>query len=106
MFRAIFDALLSSLRPRSAKTKHLSAPRAKRFVLAHTSRGGVLTLESLEGRAIPAVTAILQGAQLIVSDDFDNNITISRDAAGTILVNDGQVLIVGATPTDRQGELS
>src|SRR4051794_11921492 len=64
--------------------------------------GRSLGLESLEGRAVPAVTALVQGAQLIVSGDaFDNTITISRDAAGTILVNDnnGLVPITGRTPT-------
>ena len=64
--------------------------------------GRSLGLESLEGRAVPAVTALVQGAQLIVSGDaLDNTITISRDAAGTILVNDnnGQVPITGRTPT-------
>ncbi len=64
--------------------------------------GRSLGLESLEGRAVPAVTALVQGTQLIVSGDaFDNTITISRDATGTILVNDnnGQVPITGRTPT-------
>jgi hypothetical protein len=37
---------------------------------------------------------------------LDNTITISRDAAGTILVNDGQWPIVGATSTGRQVEHS
>src|SRR5690348_4495436 len=38
--------------------------------------------------------------QLIVDGDAaDNNITISRDAAGKILVNGGGVTIAGGTPT-------
>ena len=64
--------------------------------------GRSLGLESLEGRAVPTVTALAQGALLIVSGDvLDNTITIGRDAAGTILVNDnnGQVTITGRTPT-------
>ena len=64
--------------------------------------GRSLGLESLEGRAVPTVTAIVLGALLIVfGDALDNTITISRDAAGTILVNDnnGQVPITGGTPT-------
>lgn len=64
--------------------------------------GRSLGLESLEERTVPTVTALVQGAQLVVTGDaFDNSITISRDEAGTILVNDndGLVLIVGGTPT-------
>src|SRR5215831_4217353 len=64
--------------------------------------GRSLGLEALEGRAVPAVTAVALGAQLVVSGDaLDNTITISRDVAGTIFVNDnnGQVLITGPTPT-------
>src|SRR4051812_45230091 len=59
--------------------------------------GRSLSLESLEGRTVPTVTALFQGVQLVVSGDaFDNTITISRDAAGTIFVNDdnGRVPIV------------
>ncbi|HEY3060706.1 MAG TPA: calcium-binding protein [Chloroflexota bacterium] len=35
----------------------------------------------------------------VFGTDFDNTITISRDAAGNILVNGGAVHIVGGTPT-------
>src|SRR5262245_47866624 len=64
--------------------------------------GRSLGLESLEGRTVLSVTALVQGTQLVVSGDpLDNNIIISRDAAGTILVNDnnGPVAITGRTPT-------
>jgi Ca2+-binding RTX toxin-like protein len=64
--------------------------------------GRALGLESLEGRAVPAVTALVRGPALVVlGDALDNTITISRDAAGSILVNDnnGQVPIVGGIPT-------
>src|SRR5262245_10489452 len=57
-------------------------------------------LEALADRIVPAVSAIFQGGQLVVSgDELDNTITISRDAAGTILVNNGQVPIAVGTPT-------
>src|SRR5207237_18908 len=40
------------------------------------------------------------GAVLRVAGDaLDNTIVVSRDAAGTILVNDGAVAIQGGTPT-------
>jgi Ca2+-binding RTX toxin-like protein len=65
--------------------------------------GRSLGLESLEGRTVSVVTAtfIPRGAVLIVTarDNLDNTITVSRDAGGTILVNNGQVTILGGTPT-------
>src|SRR5262245_32204923 len=60
----------------------------------------VPNLEALADRIVPAVSATFQGGQLVVSgDEFDNTITISRDAAGTILVNGGAVAVLGGTPT-------
>lgn len=59
-----------------------------------------LCVERLETRATPAVTASFVGQQLSVfGDGLDNQIQISRNAAGQILVNDGAVLIRGITPT-------
>ena len=61
------------------------------------------SLQALEGREVPAVFALFNpaaGGQLVVfGDSQDNSITISRDAAGKILVNGGAVNIVGGTPT-------
>jgi Ca2+-binding RTX toxin-like protein len=58
------------------------------------------TLETLGDRIVPAVTASFSGSTLSVfGDAADNTITISRDAAGTILVNGGAVAVVGDTPT-------
>src|SRR5262245_27668996 len=59
-------------------------------------------LERLEARDTPAVTAsFIPGAQtLSVFGDANNNtITITRDAAGKILVNGGAVHVLGGTPT-------
>jgi Ca2+-binding RTX toxin-like protein len=64
--------------------------------------GRSLGLESLEGRAVPAVTATfvpMVGLLTVTGDALDNTITIGRDAAGRILVNGGQVSIKGGTPT-------
>jgi Ca2+-binding RTX toxin-like protein len=50
--------------------------------------------------ASAAVTASFNGGVLTVIGDSNNNsITISRDAAGTILVNNGSVPMAGGTPT-------
>src|SRR5687768_4107587 len=57
--------------------------------------------EILERRAYFAVTAsFLPGGTLSVfGDALDNNITVSRDAAGKLLVNGGAVAVGGGTPT-------
>src|SRR5262249_15512364 len=60
------------------------------------------SLEWLAERIAPAVTAsFLPGAGIltIFGDNLDNTITVSRDAAGTILVNGGAVGVQGGTPT-------
>ena len=60
----------------------------------------VPNLEVLPDRIVPSVTASFQGGVLTASaDGLDNTIVVSRDAAGTILVNNGQVPIAGGTPT-------
>ena len=59
-------------------------------------------LESLEARLTPAITASFAAAQgvLTVTGDAQNNtIAVSRDAAGSILVNSGAVKIVGGKAT-------
>src|SRR5262249_16693141 len=53
-------------------------------------------------RVLPAVTAtFLPGASTLslFGDALDNTITVSRDAAGQILVNGGAVNVLGGTPT-------
>ena len=51
---------------------------------------------------MPAVTATFSAAGAVlrvVGDALDNTIVVSRDAGGTILVNDGAVAIQGGQPT-------
>ena len=58
--------------------------------------------ESLERRKLFAVTASFSpGAGLlsVFGDALDNNITVSRNAAGQVLVNGGAVSVIGGTPT-------
>jgi Ca2+-binding RTX toxin-like protein len=55
-------------------------------------------VEPLDERVLPAVTATFSAAagQLrIVGDELDNTVVVSRDAAGTILVNGGAIAIQG-----------
>jgi Ca2+-binding RTX toxin-like protein len=63
---------------------------------------GVRALELLEGRAVPAVTAFFTpaiGHLTVLGDALNNAITVSRDAAGKLLVNGGAVAVFGGTAT-------
>src|SRR5947209_6764461 len=53
-------------------------------------------VEPLAERVMPAVTAVFSpGAQVlsVFGDSLDNTVTVSRDAAGKILVNGGAVTV-------------
>lgn len=59
-------------------------------------------VERLEGRDMPAVLATFTpaaGLLTVIGDNLDNNIQVSRNAAGTVLVNNGAVPILGGTST-------
>src|SRR5688572_13844529 len=58
--------------------------------------------EPVEPRLLMAVIATFQaqtGTLTVFGDNLDNNITLSRNAAGNILVNGGAVAVTGGTPT-------
>src|SRR4051812_16813369 len=66
------------------------------------NNGRSIEVESLEGRRLFAVTASfipVAHALTVMGDNLDNNIVISRDAAGKIFVNGGAVTVLGGTPT-------
>ena len=87
MLRAMYQALLRGAR-RGAAQKSIRLPR---FAPA---------LTPLEAREVPAVVATFTAGTLtIFGDNLDNNIAISRNAAGNILVNGGAVTVLGGTPT-------
>src|SRR5690348_7211873 len=59
-----------------------------------------MEVETLSARLTPAVTASFSAGSLTVfGDNLDNTITVSRNAAGTLLVNGGAVTVKGGTPT-------
>lgn len=61
-----------------------------------------LQFESLENRIQLAVTASFSPAAQVLTvfgDSLDNQIVLSRNAAGALLVNGGAVSILGGTPT-------
>ena len=49
--------------------------------------------------AVTAIRSSINGQLSVLGDALDNNVTVSRDAAGTILVNGGAVPVLGGTPT-------
>ena len=76
-----------------------SRTRAARRTVA----GAALATGIAAAIAAPANAAVTStfsaGTLSINGDSLDNNITISRNAAGNILVNGGAVTVIGGTPT-------
>jgi Ca2+-binding RTX toxin-like protein len=76
-----------------------NASRGARRLLA----GAVLAAGVLAATAVPASAAVSStfsaGVLSVNGDSLNNTITISRNAAGTILVNGGAIVVVGGTPT-------
>jgi Bacterial Ig-like domain (group 3)/RTX calcium-binding nonapeptide repeat (4 copies) len=82
-----FNRLFRNLRP-------LSRPVRKTI---HHDRF-LPKIEQLDERVMPAVTASFSaagGLLRVVGDELDTTVVVSRDAAGTILVNNGTVAIQG-----------
>jgi Ca2+-binding RTX toxin-like protein len=82
---------------RGGHTRRPGRPRPSRRVRLVELTG----IELLDRRVLPAVTATFSaaGALLrVIGDARDNTIVVSRDAAGTILVNNGAVAIQGDHP--------
>ncbi len=82
---------------------------AKRNHRRHATRrllaGLVLGIAAILAASPPASAAVTasfspgQGTLRVFGDAQDNNLTISRNAAGQILVNGGAVAVAGGTPT-------
>jgi hypothetical protein len=74
----------------------------KRRATVRKPRWPRLGLEALDDRIVPSVTATFStatGVLTVAGDDLDNTIVVSRNAAGTILVNNGAVVIQGGPAT-------
>ncbi len=73
--------------------------RATRRLLLGVAVGAASVLATA-APASAAVTASFSGGVLSVNGDaLNNNIVVSRDAAGRLLLNGGAVAVVGGTPT-------
>jgi Ca2+-binding RTX toxin-like protein len=89
MLRALFLAML-----RGARRNRIAA-------MVPPPRFG-MAFETLEAREVPAVVATFSpgaGILTVFGDSLDNNIDISRNAAGIIQVNGGAVVVRGGTAT-------
>jgi len=65
-------------------------------------RNSPRVFEELMSRLTPAVVASFNpgaGLLTVFGDNLDNNIAVSRNAAGALLVNGGAVAVQGGTPT-------
>src|SRR5262245_27593200 len=91
MLYAMLQALIRGARRRTPKATNGRPPR---FAPA---------VRPLEEREVPALFALFTpaagGSLSVLGDAADNAVTISRDAAGKILVNGGAVNVLGGTPT-------
>lgn len=75
-------------------SSHENRPARKQQAIG----GHVAEFEALDSRWTPAVTAFFTpsaGILTVIGDSLDNNITVSRDAAGKLLVNGGAVKVNG-----------
>ena len=95
MLNAMFQALLRGVR-RSRRAACFAQKSVQPVRFAPS-------LQALEGREMPAVFALFNpaagGNLTVFGDAQDNVITVSRDAAGKLLVNNGAVTVQGGTPT-------
>jgi len=80
-----------------------SRPRGRRRAARRLLATAVLSAGVIAGSSVPAHAAVTatftNGTLSVFGDSLDNSITISRNAAGTILVNGGAVSVSGGAPT-------
>ena len=92
---------------KSTIVRLLGNSRGRRRPLRTRRAARPSVLELLECRITPAVTAVFSpgtGVLTVLGDNLNNNVTVSRNAAGKILVNGGAVSIVGGTADGREHE--
>jgi Ca2+-binding RTX toxin-like protein len=78
-------------------------PRASRSRRRRLLAGGMLAVGVMAATSVPANAATTAtfsaGVLTVTGDSAANTLTVSRDAAGRILVNGGAISVVGGTPT-------
>jgi Ca2+-binding RTX toxin-like protein len=73
--------------------------RAARRLLAGVMLGGGLMAAASQPASAATTATFSKGVLSVFGDGANNSIVISRDAAGKILVNNGAITVVGASPT-------
>ena len=73
--------------------------RAARRLLVGTVIGAGVVMATSQSASAATTATFANGVLTVTGDSAANNIEISRDAAGTILVNGGAVVVVGGSPT-------
>ena len=80
-----------------------SRTHGRRRLARRLMTSAVLAVAALAGTAMSASAAVTatfsNGTLSVFGDSLNNNITVSRDAAGKILVNGGAITVAGGTPT-------
>jgi Ca2+-binding RTX toxin-like protein len=71
---------------------------ARRLLVANLLAAGVIAAAAVPASAATTAT-FSSGVLTVTGDSTANSITITRDAAGRILVNGGAIAVVGGTPT-------
>ena len=73
--------------------------RAARRLLVGTVIGAGVVMAASQSASAATTATFTNGVLTVFGDSAANSIEISRDAAGTILVNGGAVVVVGGSPT-------
>ena len=80
-----------------------SRTHGRRRAARRLMTSAVLAVAALAGTAMSASAAVTatfsNGTLSVFGDSLNNNITVSRDAAGKLLVNGGAITVAGGTPT-------
>src|SRR5829696_7596098 len=71
---------------------------ARRMLAGTVLAAGILAATSVPANAA-TTSSFSAGTLTVFGDSLDNTLTVSRDAAGKILVNGGAVAVTGGTPT-------
>ena len=80
-------------------TKRNDWRRARHRLLAGVVLAAALTLSAAAPAGAATTASFSSGVLTVFGDAANNSTTISRDAAGKILVNGGAVAVTGGTPT-------
>jgi Ca2+-binding RTX toxin-like protein len=72
--------------------------RTRRLLATVAVGTGVFAATSVPASAASTAT-FNSGVLTVLGDNLNNSIVVSRDAAGTILVNGGAIPVAGGTPT-------